>query len=98
MAMPQGGKLSVETRHSRENGKSNVEVVLADTDGGIPADKLEKIAWDKTQAVLAKPEIILKQLAETNSTASVTAIEGESKALKRKLKRKPIAVSKNGMM
>lgn len=42
-AMSQGGRLTVETRQSTEQGKPKVEVLFADTDGGIPADKLAKI-------------------------------------------------------
>jgi signal transduction histidine kinase len=42
-AMSQGGRLTVETRQSTEQGKPKVEVLFADTDGGIPANKLAKI-------------------------------------------------------
>jgi two-component system NtrC family sensor kinase len=42
-AMPQGGKLMVETRQIEGRGESKVEVIFADTDGGIPAEELEKI-------------------------------------------------------
>jgi len=42
-AMPQGGKLIVETRQIEGKGECKVEVIFADTDGGIPAKELEKI-------------------------------------------------------
>jgi two-component system NtrC family sensor kinase len=42
-AMPQGGKLIVETRQIDGKGEHKVEVIFADTDGGIPAEELEKI-------------------------------------------------------
>jgi two-component system NtrC family sensor kinase len=42
-AMPQGGKLIVETRQIEGKGEGKVEVIFADTDGGIPTEELEKI-------------------------------------------------------
>ena len=41
--MPQGGKLNVETRHIGQGIKSKVEVLIADTSSGLPAEKLERI-------------------------------------------------------
>ncbi len=42
-SMPHGGKLSVQTRQIQEMDKRSVEVVFADTDGGMSTERLKHI-------------------------------------------------------
>ena len=52
----------------------------------IRAGDLEEIVWSKTKAVLANPEIILRQIAEASDTGNLDAIEAEIKELEKKLR------------
>jgi site-specific DNA recombinase len=52
----------------------------------IRAGDLEEIVWSKTKAVLANPEIILRQLAEASDTGNTDAIETEIKELEKNLR------------
>jgi len=52
----------------------------------VRADDLEKTVWDKTQAVLANPDIILAQLSEATNSGNLGAIEAEIKELGKNLR------------
>jgi site-specific DNA recombinase len=63
-----------------ENGKTKCPAVY------IRARELEDMVWSKTKEVLAKPEIILRQLTEASNAAEVSTIEAEIKELQRQLR------------
>lgn len=52
----------------------------------IRAEALEKTVWEKTQAILSQPEIILKELTKECDMGSLATIEADVKALQKKLK------------
>jgi site-specific DNA recombinase len=52
----------------------------------IRAGDLEKTVWDKTQVVLANPDIILSQLTETTNPGNLDAIEAEIRELRENLR------------
>jgi len=63
-----------------ENGVKNCQARF------IRAGDLEDMVWSKTQAVLANPDIILKELAEAADTARLESIETEIKELEKGLR------------
>jgi len=52
----------------------------------IRAGDLEETVWNKTQAVLANPDIILAQLAKTNDKASLDSMEAEINDREKKMR------------
>lgn len=53
----------------------------------VRAGDLEEVVWSKTKLVLANPEIILGQLADTAAAGDLNAIEAEISELEKRLKK-----------
>jgi len=53
----------------------------------IRAGDLEKMVWEKTQAVLMNPEIVLSQLAEASDIGNLDALEADIKELNNNLRK-----------
>jgi len=76
-AMPSGGQLTIMSKNSRDS----VEVSLADTGVGIPADELTKI-WTTLHTTKARGMglglVIAKRIVEAhNGTISVESVQGK---------------------
>ncbi len=51
----------------------------------IRANELEEIVWDKTREVLSKPDIVLKDLAETSEKLSLDSLDTDIRELEKNL-------------